>query len=413
MEKKDLKKCKIPDAPGVYMFLGEEGEILYIGKATSLRTRVNGYFTSDLISARGSHVWKMVEDSIRLTWQETDSVLEALILEANLIKKHQPKANSRDRDNKSFNYLVITEEDYPRVLVVRGRELFQKWNEKDIRWLFGPFPEGGSLKEAVKLARRIFPFRDTCIQCGTYEVPHKCRQCFNRQIGLCPGVCDGSISKRAYAQTIRHIALLFSGKKKALVEKLGNNMKRAVRAERFEEAHELKRQIGALTHIQDVALIRRDEFESRGGDITRVRIEAYDVAHTAGTETVGVMTVLENGEPKKNDYRMFKVRSAKNDDIKALREVLNRRLAHHEWPMPHLIIIDGGAGQLNAARKVLEAAKVQIQLVAVIKDEHHRPREIIGDAGYVKTYERDALVANAEAHRFALAYHRKRRGKMI
>lgn len=412
MEKKDLSKFNLPDTAGVYMFLGKGGEILYIGKAVSIRARVKSYFTSDLVAARGEHVWKMLKNAIQLTWQETDSVLEALIIEANLIKKHQPKANSRDRDNKSFNYLVITKEEYPRVVVVRGRELFYKWDKNNVKYFFGPFPEGGSLKEALKLVRKIFPFRDTCIPCGTYEVGHS-RPCFNRQIGLCPGVCDGSISKRAYTQTIRHIALLFSGKKKTLVEKLGGDMKRAVRAERFEEAHELKRQIGALKHIRDVALIRRDAFESRGGDITPVRIEAYDVAHTAGTETVGVMVVVENGEPKKNEYRMFKVLGAKNDDIKALREILNRRFVHHEWPMPKLIVIDGGKGQLNVARKVLEESGVGIPLVAVVKDERHRPREIIGDEPCRSAREREILLANVEAHRFALAYHRRRRKSVI
>lgn len=407
MEKKDVEGLNLPDGPGVYMFRSRDGEILYVGMATSLRSRVRSYFAPDLVETRGAHIKKTVEEAAVVSWQETDSVLEAMILEANLIKKHQPRANVRDRDNKSFNYLVITAEAYPRVLMVRGRELFQKWNEKNTRHLFGPFPEGGSLKEALKLVRRIFPFRDEKCRHGSGK------PCFNRQIGLCPGTCEGTVGKRGYAQTIRHIALLFSGKKKVLVEKLRRTIKRAVRAERFEEAQELKRQIGALTHIRDVALIKRGTFESRGGDLTLFRIEAYDVAHTAGTETVGVMTVVENGEPKKSDYRMFKVRGAKNDDTKALREVLDRRLTHTEWPMPRLIVIDGGKGQLNAARHVLDAAGVGIPLVAVTKDERHRPRTLIGDEPHRSAREREILLANAEAHRFALAYHNKRRRKVL
>ena len=182
MQKENLKNFALPDVPGVYKFLGSKREILYIGMATSLKSRVRSYFASDLVATRGSHIRKMVGDAVAVEWHETDSVLEAMILEANLIKKHQPPANSRDRDNKSFNYLVITREEYPRVLIVRGRELFQKWQEKDIRHLFGPFPAGGSLKAAVKLVRTIFPFRDMC-------VPGSGKPCFNRQIGLCPGVC--------------------------------------------------------------------------------------------------------------------------------------------------------------------------------------------------------------------------------
>src|SRR3989344_1380146 len=424
MQKENLKNFALPDVPGVYKSLGSKREILYIGMATSLKSRVRSYFASDLVATRGSHIRKMVGDAVAVEWHETDSVLEAMILEANLIKKHQPPANSRDRDNKSFNYLVITREEYPRVLIVRGRELFQKWQEKDIRHLFGPFPAGGSLKAAVKLVRTIFPFRDMC-------VPGSGKPCFNRQLGLCPGVCEGVVSKRAYAQTIRHIALLFSGKKEKLLEDLKKEMAHASKRQQFEQAVELRRQIGALTHIRDVALIRRDSpyqgekcrraeatqllrasadaFESRGGEVHHFRIEAYDIAHTAGTETVGVMTVVEGGEAKKSDYRMFRVRGFKNDDTGALKEILNRRLTHTEWPSPRLIVLDGGKGQLNAARAVLEAVGVSIPTVAVVKDEHHRPREIIGDSSYRISKERDIIMANSEAHRFALAYHKRRR----
>jgi excinuclease ABC subunit C len=405
MLRKDLKKFDLPDSPGVYSFLGPRKKILYIGKAASIKSRVRSYFAPDIIETRGSQIQKMVSDARSVSWQETDSVLEALILEANLIKKHQPLANVKERDNRSFNYLVITHEDYPRVLIVRGRELFQKWNDKQIKHLFGPFPEGGALREAMKVVRKIFPFRDVC-------KPDSGKQCFNRQIGLCTGVCEGAIPKKVYLQTIRHITLLFSGKKKMLVTQLEKEMKKYVKVERFEEAQEVQRQIKSLIHIRDVALIRGDIFESRGGDVTPFRIEAYDIAHTAGTETVGVMVVIENGSTKKSDYRMFKVHSVKNDDTGALREVLNRRLEHLEWPSPRLIVIDGGKGHLNAAKKVLFNAGVDIPIVAVVKDECHRPREIIGATTH-KSREKEILLANSEAHRFALAYHNKRRRRML
>ncbi|MBI2048727.1 MAG: GIY-YIG nuclease family protein [Parcubacteria group bacterium] len=406
MEKKDLEKLAVPDSPGVYTFLGAHEEILYIGKAASLKSRVRSYFASDLAETRGEHIRAMVASAAKLAWEETDSVLEALILEANLIKRHQPLANSKERDNRSFNYLVITKEAYPRVLVVRGRELFQKWDKKHIKHLFGPFPEGGSLKEALKLVREIFPFRDGC-------TPGIGKPCFNKQIGLCPGVCDGSVSQREYAHIVRHIVLLFSGKKKALLMQLGREMKQQSRAEQFEAARATQRAIRALTHIRDVALIRRDAFESRGGEVNHFRIEAYDIAHTGGSETVGVMVVVEGGEAKKSDYRMFKVRGFKNNDTGALTEILDRRLAHAEWPSPRLIVIDGGKNQLNAAAQVLSKAGVVIPLVAVVKDERHRPREIIGDTSYRSAHERDILLANAEAHRFAKKYHTKRLGRLV
>lgn len=415
MKKEDLQKLALPDKPGVYMFLGPRKKVLYVGKANSLKNRVKSYFASDLAETRGTHIVKMVEDARTLRFEETDSILEALILEANLIKKHDPPANARERDNRSFNYIVITREAYPRVLIVRGRELFQRWNKKDIAHVLGPYPQAGVLREALRVVRAIFPFRDSTCK------PESGKPCFNRQIGLCPGVCEGAVSKRDYARLVRRIALLFSGKKRALIKELTRDMRRAAKEERFEEAKEFRRQIGALMHIRDVSLIKREALESYGGEVNHFRIEAYDVAHTSGSETVGVMTVVENGEAKKGDYRMFKVRGFKNDDTGALKEVLDRRLAHPEWPMPRLIVLDGGKGQLNAARAVLKKAGVEIPTVAVVKDEHHRPREVIGlpampahagqagDSIHRTARERDILLANREAHRFALAYHRKRR----
>src|SRR3989344_2275170 len=206
MQRDHLKKSKLPDEPGVYMF--KKGKkILYIGKAASLRDRVRSYFSSDLGKGRAPTIVKMVEDADSVDWQTTDSVLEPLIVEANLIKRHQPPANVDEKDNKSFNYVVITKESppaggFPRVLIVRGRELFQNWKKADIKYLFGPFPGGLSLKEALKIVRKIFPFRDKCLPCVALAKQGKfCRPCFNRQIGLCPGVCSGEMSQEEYAKT--------------------------------------------------------------------------------------------------------------------------------------------------------------------------------------------------------------------
>ena len=203
MTREELKALALPDNPGVYIFRGSKREILYIGKAASLRDRVRSYFASDISETRSSAIAQMAELAASLTWTETDSVLEALILEANLIKQHQPPYNIREKDNKSFNYLVITKGDFPRVLIVRGRELFQDWKDSDIKKLFGPFPQGSSLKDALKIVRKIFPFRDAC-------TPNAGKPCFNRQIGLCPGVCSGEINKEEYARQIAHISTLFS-----------------------------------------------------------------------------------------------------------------------------------------------------------------------------------------------------------
>ncbi len=405
MQREDIKKYNLPDEPGVYFF--KKGKkILYIGKAASLRDRVRSYFSHDLAEGRSPAIVKMVEEADTISYEKTDSVLEALILEANLIKQYQPPANVDEKDNKSFNYLVITREEFPRVIVVRGRELFLKWNDKDIKYLFGPFPGGMALQEACKIVRKIFPFRDSkCIPCGTGK-NKTCKPCFNRQIGLCPGTCTGEISKGEYAGVVAHIKELFSGNFKGLKRQLTNEMREFAEAERFEDASRVRRQIDALTHIKDVSLIKNESHVSAGGG---VRIEAYDIAHTSGVETVGVMTVVHGGEAFKAAYRKFKIQSATNDDVASLKEVLNRRLNHTEWPLPRVFVVDGGKGQMRAAERILKEAGLMIPIVGVVKNEFHKPERLIGDKRSIEAYEKDILLANAEAHRFGITWHRRRR----
>jgi len=416
MIRKDLKQFDLPDEPGIYQFR-DGRKILYIGKAASIRDRVRSYFSPDLIDGRGAHIVSMVEKANGLKWQETHSVLEALILEANLIKQYMPPYNAASKDNKSFNYLVITKEDFPRVVVVRGRDLFQNWGEEKVKKLFGPFPHGMQLQEAMKIVRKIFPFRDSkCTPCSDQlskgspwtKRTASCRPCFNKQIGLCPGVCTGECSKAEYAKTIKHICQLFSGNFMGLKRQLVREMKVASKAEQFELAQNLRRQVSALEHIKDVSLIKDERVSAGGG----TRIEAFDVAHTSGSETVAVMTVVDNGEKATGSYRKFKIETAGNNDVRALTEALERRLNHPEWPMPRVFVVDGGIAQLRAAERVLKNAGVRIPIVAVVKNERHKPERLIGDKRTAEAYERDILLANSEAHRFGVAFHRKRRGRI-
>lgn len=400
MKSQDLARFNLPDVPGVYFF--KQGKkILYVGKATSLKDRVKSYFARDILLTRGPKIEKMLEEADSLEYTQTDSVLEALILEANEIKKYQPPANSRDKDDKSYNYVVFTKEDFPKILLVRGRELNISQDSFSIKYAFGPFPHGGELREALKIIRRIFPYRDA--KCKILPAG-KQRPCFNAQIGLCPGPCAGWISKKDYTKTIRNLKLFFEAKKPRLIGTLEKEMKVLAKAERFEEAEKIKRQIFALEHIQDIALIKSD---LSGEKEIGFRIEAYDIAHTSGKEVVGVMTVVEDGELNKSQYRKFKIRADKNDDTNNLKEVLNRRLNHPEWPLPNLIAVDGGIGQLNAAKEVLKERGFDIEVASVVKDERHKARDIIGS----KEHSKEMLLANAEAHRFAIGYHRKLRGK--
>ncbi|MDO8604868.1 MAG: GIY-YIG nuclease family protein [bacterium] len=407
---KKLSK-KLPDSPGVYIFRGPRRKVFYIGKATSLRMRVASYFRRDLIATRGAILVGMVEQAKTIDYVETDSVLEALILEASLIKKYQPAYNTKEKDNKSFNYVVITKEEFPRIMTMRGTELAElnlKPKTEQLKAVFGPFPQGGVLREALTIVRKIFPFRDKCKALSG-------KPCFSAQIGLCPGVCSGAVTKTEYAKTISRIKLFFEGKKKTLIKNLERDMKASAKNLKFEEAGKIKRMIFALNHIQDIALLKSHFPRSSAlspHESASFRIEAYDVAHISGTNVVGVMVVLEDNEPKKSDYRKFKIHTSKNDDNASLREVLERRFNHSEWPMPKLIVVDGGTAQVNTAEKALKEWGIMIPVVGVVKDEHHKPKGFLGDKTLIKTHDRAILLANSEAHRFAIGFHRQLRGKL-
>jgi excinuclease ABC subunit C len=463
MTSQELAKIGLPDAPGVYFFKAGR-DILYIGRATSLRDRVRSYFANDLIHTRGVFLVDMVTQATSIDWTETGSVLEAIILETNLIKKHLPHFNTKEKDNRSFNYVAITDEAYPRVLLVRGRNL-EKHNEKeakdaaekadsrvvavdgtneglpyDVRAVFGPYVSPMILRDAMKIIRRIFPYRDTCTPPSEGGSG---KPCFNCQLGRCPGVCTGEISSHDYLKTIRRISLFLSGKTETLLTSLERDMRAYAKQQRFEEANEMKKILYALSHIRDIALIKGEmpgaftNSESSTFSGNRYRIESYDVAHLSGNDVVGVMTVVTNGMPDKAEYRKFRIRGvgkkgAKNDDVNNLKEILTRRFARTDWAVPDLIVVDGGIGQLNAARAVLAAAGAEIQsedvqvekipIVSVVKDDRHAPREILGDpemleringANATAAEKADGqdiraaiLLANHESHRFAIAYHK-------
>lgn len=403
MELKDLQKKKLPDTPGVYYFLGKRKEILYIGKATSLRSRVRSYFDGTLDEKRSTLIANMVREAKAVVWTETPSVLEAMILEVNLIRTHKPTFNTRSKDDKSYNHLVITKEEFPRILIVRGKDL--EASRDGYQYVFGPFPNGSLFREGFALVRKLFQFYDhranvdnarSKLAKGTLD--------FNRQIGLYPSVT----SKVEYARTIRHIRLLFEGKKELIIRDLERSMMRHAKREEFELAHVLKKRIFALRHIQDVSLMQHS-FRTHRDDRV-IRIEAYDVAHFGGKDMVGVMTVIMGGEPVSQEYRKFIIKSCTDsNDPKALREILSRRLAHTEWQYPELIVVDGSTAQKNAAERVLRDLKLQIPVVGVVKDDRHKPIRIIGPKKLIEDQKRAILQANGESHRFAITFHRQKR----
>jgi len=420
VKSQDLAKFNLPDSPGVYYFLGKGKKVLYVGKATSLKDRVKSYFARDILMTRGPLIEKMLNEAVSVDFVETDSVLEALLFEAYEIKRIQPLYNTKEKDDKGHNYVVVTKEEYPRVLIERGRNLESKLSAKNLpagrqglklKAIFGPFPHGSELREALKIVRKLFPYRDKCI-------PNQGKLCFNAQIGLCPGVCAGKIGKKEYGKIIKHLELLFEGKKDRVVKSLEKEMKTLAKEEKFEEAQEVKKKIFALEHIQDVALIKQDLDPSPKSLTPNFRIEAYDIAHLSGKDVVGVMTVVEDNERSPSQYRKFKIIKDKNDDTRNLKEILSRRFNHPEWAMPNLIVVDGGSGQMNAGKDVLKELGLEIDIVSVVKDDKHKAREILGIKNLVSSkniqtniLEKGILLANSEAHRFAINYHRRLRGK--
>ena len=390
----------MPENPGVYIFRDQRGRPLYIGRATVLKDRVKSYFGLDLIETRGPRIVDMVTKAKTLTWQETDSVLEAIILESNLIKKYQPFYNVDERDDKSSLYVVITEEEWPRVYLERARDFEQKLKDGKVkpRAYFGPFTHTGLIKESLKIIRKIFPFRD--------KKAHDLRHAnFYQALGMSPDMAKSN-SHEQYERTIKYLVLFFEGRKNEIFREVEKQMKEEVKSMQFEKAQVSKKLFFALKHINDTSLIKRD---LNGQIANGFRIEAYDIAHLSGLATVGVMTVSVGGQFKPSEYRKFKISKEQINDPDSLKEVIERRFNHPEWTFPDLIVVDGNEIQMNVAESVLKARRINISVVAVTKDERHKAAKILGDPILVKKYKQEIIALNGEAHRFAIRYHREKR----
>lgn len=408
MDIKKLIKLDLPDQPGVYTFRDAKKRPLYIGRATSLCDRTKSYFAADLIVTRGPRIVDMVTKAHTVTWEQTDSVLEAILLESELIKRYQPFYNVDERDDKSSQYVVITNEPWPRVFLARVRDFDQMLKNGTLPYKvkrrFGPYFESGLIKVALKILRRLFPFKDK-------KAIDERHDAFYRAIGHSPHDTDEDARKR-YLRTINYLILFFEGKKLILRRRLEKQMNAAAKELKFEEAAQIRHLLHALDHINDMALIKNDASATgRFASTRQFRMEAYDVAHLAGSETVGAMVVSTNGQLTPTEYRKFKISKNANDDIAGLVETLSRRLNHSEWPYPDLIIVDGNETQAKHAEDVLRARRITIPVVGVTKNERHVADRLVGNPDITDKYKVEIIALNAEAHRFAIAYHRKRRGK--
>ncbi len=432
-----IKNNALPDNPGVYFYYDAVGTLLYIGKATSLKKRVGSYFTK----AHDDRIGQLVQKIARIEYIEVPTVIEALVLEANQIRSHQPPYNVLQRDDKSFLYLCIANEDFPKPVLLRGLDLERmdikpfskalspKARQKFIA-VFGPYTSGRSLRTALDLVRKTIPWST----CGGVLA----RPCFDAQIGKCPGVCTGAISKRQYGAIIRQLVMFFSGDKDKLLRTLRREMSRAANAKKFEEAASLRNRVFALEHIQDVSLITREEtmvtiagdHEGRPYIDILGRVEAYDIAHTSGTSNVASMVVFENAKPSKAQYRKFKIKSFEgSNDVGAMEEVMRRRLRHatpsgsplgrgrDEWLLPELMIIDGGELQVQRVQDVLDEFGLRVPIVGIAKGFDRKQDRLVYDESNVElmrvvtSFKEVLQHARDEAHRFAGSYHRVLRSK--
>lgn len=410
----------LPETPGVYLMKDAAGEPLYIGKAANLKRRVSSYF----LKPHDARLERLVERIAKIDYKSTDSALEALILESALIKKWEPPFNIREKDDKSFLYVGVTKETFPRILLLRGKELENR-RAPHLRSVHGPFVSSSSAREALRVMRRIFPWNT--------HPPEKAgkmkRPCFDYGIGLCPGTCVGAVGRREYMHTVRSVERFFSGEKKKIISELEHEMRRASKRLEFEKAEKIKRRLFALRHIQETALLSEENFKIQTADVEpqiTKRIEGYDISNISGTDPVGSMVVFVGtrqsaGRKKeaavwthdKSQYRKFIIKTVEgSNDVAMLREVLERRFSHAPeekgWIYPDVVLVDGGKGQVNAAKAVLAEKKINIPVLGIAKGPERKRNDIIGKRPEWVS-ERTLERVRDEAHRFAIAFHRKRR----
>ncbi|MBW6440620.1 GIY-YIG nuclease family protein [Patescibacteria group bacterium] len=393
--KKKVKK--FPDSPGVYLMKDKADKIIYIGKATSLKNRVSSYFTGALDNKTAA----LVKDIDKIVYKETDNVMEALILEANLINKFTPKYNIKLKDDKSFVNIIITNEEYPKVLITRPTD------KKKIKskYIFGPYLSKWEAEKVIGLLVNIFDYDSS--------QENKTTNLYRRYYmkGYASGKV-GDISKKEYQKIINNIKLFLSGKKEMIIKKIEQGMKQDSKEMKYESAAIKRNQLFSLNHIRDTAFIRKDEMLKNKYEKFPLRAEAYDISNMSGEHSVGSMVVFSLGKPDKNEYRKFKIKSvAGANDVAMLKEVFERRFTHQDWQMPSLIIVDGGLGQKNVARMVLKNYNLNIPIVAIAKGPDRKGEKLFSSSprGYIFPDIEFIKKMRDEAHRFAISYHRKLR----
>jgi excinuclease ABC subunit C len=431
----------LPREPGVYFHKDAQGTIIYIGKAAVLKNRVRQYFQTS--RGRDVKTEALVREIRDVDWVTVESEIDALFLEAELIRRYMPRYNILLRDDKAMSYIRIDyDSDYPTVATTR-RPL------DDGARYFGPYSSTTSIRQALKLLRRVFPY-------ATRRIVGQKRATLHYHLGLDPGLEEGRTSLDEYRSNLRKLMAYIEGKRVAIIRELEQEMKVAAKAQNFELAAKKRNQLNSLNRLSHQIIFSDREFMDISKDyaLTELvdllglesypfRIEGYDISHMQGTDVVASMVVFNNGVSDKAEYRKFKTKINHNNDFYNMNETLNRRLSERNvkaWGKPSLVLIDGGKGQLDAAIRARDdQGQSQIPFIGLAKREEQiviqKPSakpglegqsnvalnyEVLHKLGGFATESDDFILVNVphstnlikllqrvrdESHRFAVSYH--------
>ena len=351
-----VKLKTLPENPGVYFHKDKSGEIIYVGKAAVLKNRVRSYFQKSI--TRDPKTIALVAEITDTDWMVVDSEIEALFLEAEMIRRYMPRYNILLRDDKSLSYIRIDyDSDYPTVGMTR-RPL------DDGARYFGPYLSSYSVKMALKYLRRVFPY-------ATKKSPNQKRATLHYHLGLDPGLEEGRTSLKDYRTNLRGLISYISGDKTVVVDKLEKQMLKLAKTQEFEQAAIIRNRLNSIKNLSRHIVFSDKEFLDISKDhalneliailgLTDIprRIEGYDISHMSGTDVVASMVVFTNGVSDKGNYRKFKTKKDHNNDFYNMNETIGRRLSEKNvkaWGIPNLLLIDGGKGQLGAAINARDA----------------------------------------------------------
>lgn len=435
----------LPKEPGVYFHMNAKGEIIYVGKAARLNNRVRQYFQKS--RARDPKTEALIGEIADIDWVVVDSEMEALFLEAELIRRYMPQYNILLRDDKAMSYIRISyDDDYPTVSLTR-RPL------DDGARYFGPYFSALGTRQALKVLRKIFPY-------ATRQIGGQKRATLHYHLGLDPGLEEGKTSLAEYRSNLRKLMAVIEGKKKSVLKELEKEMKLAAKAQEFERAARLRNQCMHLSNLDKQVIFSDKEFMDISKDYALEelvnllglkkypkRIEGYDISHMQGSDVVASMVVFTNGVSNKGEYRKFKTKINQNNDFYNMNETIRRRLSEKNvkaWGLPDLVLIDGGKGQLDAAIQARdECGQSDLVFVGLAKREEQIVVSLAKSnvqidmqylkklQGYSKESKDYAMLSlphsvhvvkllqriRDESHRFAVSYHstlkRNRQSKSV